>query len=86
MYVQLSTDLFWGFAAYVDETVYESPKEMVLEVKRQLINFLKSKNLQVLADKANELQLYYHENEFPPSEIYKNEIVYLCDSCHCHSK
>lgn len=79
MIVQLSTDLFWGYRCQVNMSSFASSQELVEHVKQELIAFLLTGNLQILAEQAKQLKLHHCADWMSKDD---SEIVYLCDVEH----
>lgn len=80
--IQISDELFWGYNMIIDINDYSSFEELGLVMKKDLINFLNSHNLQLLKEKAELLNLHNHNFE-KYEDIYNtnDDIIYLCGHC-----
>lgn len=80
--IQISDELFWGYNMIIDINDYSSFEELGLAMKKNLINFLNTHNLQLLKEKAELLNLHNHNFE-KYEDIYNtnDDIIYLCGHC-----
>ena len=80
--IQISDELFWGYNMIVDINNYSSFEELGLAMKKDLIKFLNTHNLQLLKEKAELLNLHNHNFE-KYEDIYNtnDDIIYLCGYC-----
>lgn len=80
--IQISDELFWGYNMIIDINDYSSFEELSLAMKKDLINFLNTHNLQLLKEKAELLNLHNHNFE-KYEDIYNtnDDIIYLCGHC-----
>jgi hypothetical protein len=80
--IQISDELFWGYNMIIDINNYSSFEELGLAMKKDLINFLNTHNLQLLKEKAELLNLHNHNFE-KYEDIYNrnDDIIYLCGHC-----
>ena len=80
--VQISDKLFWGYNMIIEINDYSSFEELGLAMKKDLINFLNTHNLQLLKEKAELLNLHNHNFE-KYEDIYNtnDDIIYLCGHC-----
>lgn len=80
--IQISDELFWGYNMIIDINDYSSFEELGLAMKKDLINFLNTHNLQLLKEKAELLNLHNHNFE-KYEDIYNtnDDIIYLCGHC-----
>ncbi len=80
--IQISDELFWGYNMIVDINDYLSFEELGLAMKKDLIKFLNTHNLQLLKEKAELLNLHNHNFE-KYEDIYNtnDDIIYLCGHC-----
>jgi len=81
--VVASADLFWGFKIMLPNEVSQLPfdeqcSSVNAEIKRELIEFFLSKNLQILKEKVDQLHLHLH------ASLVANELSYACDHKHEH--
>lgn len=80
--VQISDELFWGYNMIININDYSSFEELGLAMKKDLIKFLNSHNLQLLKEKAELLNLHNHNFEKYEDIYYTNDdIIYLCGHC-----
>lgn len=80
--IQISDELFWGYNMIIDINNYSSFEELGLAMKKDLIKFLNTHNLQLLKEKAELLNLHNHNFE-KYEDIYNtnDDIIYLCGHC-----
>lgn len=82
---QISSDLFWGFSKNIDLATVTSLDEVIKIVKTDLKCFLKTRNLQALVEKVDDMKLHMHQPGYPFSQLLEqtsvNDILYLCDHC-----
>lgn len=80
--IQISDELFWGYNMIIDINDYSSFEKLGLAMKKDLINFLNTHNLQLLKEKAELLNLHNHNFE-KYEDIYNtnDDIIYLCGHC-----
>lgn len=82
---QISSDLFWGFQSLIDLRSYTTLTDVVSDIKKDLKHFLMTRNLQVLSEKVDAMELHVHHPYSSLDDIRTKcpsyEIIYLCDHC-----
>ena len=80
--VFLSAETFWGFIITInmnevsDLTLNNQSEFIQNKIKNELKEFLLSRNLQILAEKVDMLNIHLHDL------LKENETNYACDHCH----
>ncbi len=76
--VQICDKLFWGFSVKIDKTQYYNSVNNIQwvfdYVKNNLISYLELANLQVLVEKAKNIDFHIHHPQ-------NNSILFLCTDC-----
>jgi hypothetical protein len=75
----LSSELFWGFSVTININDFCNNEEIIKYIKKELKAFLMIKNLQLLVEKVNTLELHMHD-EFENLKL--QNIWYICDHKH----
>jgi hypothetical protein len=82
--VVVSAKLFWGFAVRFDNDVQnlsldDQSRLVNIKIKQELRDFFMTKNLQLLVEEVEKLQLHLHD------KLKENSLSYACDHCHLNA-
>ena len=78
----LSTELFWGWRSILDTSIYDNENKIITQILYELKEFLKSRNLQELVKKVDEMTLHFHNDLYDVIHNESNVLYYICDHCH----
>lgn len=77
---QVSDSLFWGYQIILDINFFTNEKHLVEIIKEDMIQFFKSKNLLMLAEKIPNYQ--FHIPSLSKIKLSNDEIIYVCSHIH----
>lgn len=81
----ISDDLFHGFSVILNPMLFDSIKSLLEHIKNKLKAIFVLNNLELLAQKVDNLDLHLHGAKFISDlqEKPEEDIIYICSYSHC---